>query len=70
MYLLGYDLGSSSLKASLINADSGLCIASAFHPKKEMKISAPRADWAEQDPEQWWTNLILATNDVFAECRD
>jgi len=64
MYLLGYDLGSSSVKASLINADSGRCIASAFHPKQEMKISAPRADWAEQDPEQWWTNLILATNDV------
>jgi len=64
MYLLGYDLGSSSVKASLINAESGRCIASAFYPKKEMRISAPRADWAEQDPEQWWSNLILATNDV------
>ena len=64
MYLLGYDVGSSSVKASLINADTGRCIASAFHPKKEMKIAAPRAGWAEQDPEQWWSNLILATNDV------
>ncbi|MCK4879242.1 MAG: carbohydrate kinase [Bacteroidales bacterium] len=64
MYLLGYDVGSSSVKASLINAESGRSVASAFYPKKEMKIDAPRAGWAEQDPEQWWTNLMLATNDV------
>ena len=64
MYLLGYDVGSSSVKASLIDADTGRSVASAFHPKKEMKIDAPKAGWAEQDPEQWWTNLILATNDV------
>jgi len=64
MYLLGYDVGSSSVKASLINAESGRNVASAFYPKKEMKIEAKRPDWAEQDPEQWWSNLILATNDV------
>ena len=64
MYLLGYDVGSSSVKASLINAETGRSIASAFHPKKEMKIDAPKAGWAEQDPEQWWSNLILATSDV------
>jgi xylulokinase len=64
MYLLGYDVGSSSVKASLINAESGRAVASAFYPKKEMKISAPKAGWAEQDPEQWWSNLILATSDV------
>jgi len=64
MYLLGYDVGSSSVKASLINAETGRSVASAFHPKKEMKIDAPKPDWAEQDPEQWWSNLILATNDV------
>jgi len=64
MYLLGYDVGSSSVKASLINAESGRAVASAFHPKKEMKIVAPKAGWAEQDPDHWWSNLILATNDV------
>ena len=64
MYLLGYDVGSSSVKASLVDADTGRCAATAFHPKKEMKIDAPRAGWAEQDPEQWWSNLILATTDV------
>jgi len=64
MYLLGYDLGSSSVKASLIDAETGRSVASAFHPKKEMKIEAPMAGWAEQNPDQWWANLILATNDV------
>jgi len=64
MYLLGYDVGSSSVKASLVDANTGRCTATAYHPKKEMKIDAPRAGWAEQDPEQWWANLILATNDV------
>lgn len=64
MYLLGYDVGSSSVKASLIDADTGRPVASAFYPKQEMKIDAPRPGWAEQDPNQWWTNLILATNDV------
>ena len=64
MYLLGYDVGSSSVKASLIDADTGRPIASAFHPKKEMKIDAPQSGWAEQDPHQWWNNLLLATNEV------
>lgn len=64
MYLLGYDVGSSSVKASLIDAETGRAVASAFHPKIEMKIDALQADWAEQDPEQWWSNLILATNEV------
>jgi xylulokinase len=64
MYLLGYDVGSSSVKASLINAETGRSVASAFYPKKEMKIAAAKPGWAEQDPNLWWTNLILATNDV------
>lgn len=64
MYLLGYDVGSSSVKASLINAESGRSVATAFYPKKEMKIAAPKPGWAEQDPDQWWSNLMLATNDV------
>jgi xylulokinase len=64
MYLLGYDVGSSSVKASLIDAETGRTVASAYHPKTEMKIEAPMAGWAEQDPEHWWTNLKLATNDV------
>lgn len=64
MYLLGYDIGSSSVKASLVDANSGQCVASAFYPKSEAPIRAHHAGWAEQDPEAWWRYLALATADV------
>lgn len=67
MYLLGYDIGSSSVKASLINAGTGKCVASAFYPKAEAKIMAVRAGWAEQDPDSWWEYLKLATAAVMGE---
>lgn len=57
MLLLGIDIGSSSVKASVIDGVSGNCLASFFHPKDEMKIVAARQGWAEQDPEEWWKNL-------------
>lgn len=60
MYLLGYDIGSSSVKVCLIEASSGKIIASDFSPKKEMKITAVSPGWAEQNPEDWWTHLKLA----------
>mgnify|MGYP000389662518 len=40
MFLLGYDIGSSSVKASLVNAETGKCVSSAFFPKTEAKIIA------------------------------
>ena len=64
MYLLGFDIGSSSVKVSLINGENGICIASAFYPEKEMEISALKPGWAEQHPELWWENLKLALADV------
>ena len=67
MYLLGYDIGSSSVKASLVNAESGKCVSSAFFPKTEADIIAVKPGWAEQDPGNWWENLKLATQAVLAE---
>jgi xylulokinase len=64
MFLLGYDIGSSSVKASLIDVNSGLSIAGAFYPKQEMPIKAAKSGWAEQDPDLWWDNLRLATHEV------
>lgn len=64
MYLLGYDIGSSSVKASLVDAQTGKCVASAFYPKQEAEIMAPQVGWAEQHPEKWWEHLKLATADV------
>lgn len=64
MYLLGYDIGSSSVKASLVDAQTGKCVASAFYPKQEAEIMAPQVGRAEQHPEKWWEHLKLATADV------
>ena len=66
MYLLGYDIGSSSVKASLVDAQSGKCVASAFYPKSEAAIIALKPGWAEQEPSSWWENLKLATADIMA----
>ncbi len=57
-FLLGLDIGSSSVKATLVSVDSGKSIASAQSPKEEMEMLAPKSGWAEQDPEMWWEHAI------------
>jgi len=67
MYSIGFDVGSSSVKAALLNVETGETVASSFSPKQEMPISAPRPGWAEQDPEMWWQNLVIAVREVLAK---
>jgi xylulokinase len=64
MYLIGYDIGSSSVKASLIEAGTGKVVASDFAPKQEMPITALYPGWAEQDPAMWWEHLKAAHRSV------
>ncbi|MDO4159696.1 MAG: FGGY-family carbohydrate kinase [Prevotellaceae bacterium] len=66
-YLLGFDVGSSSVKASLVDADSGVCVASAFYPEKEAPIIAVKTGWAEQDPQMWWENAKLSLKKIMTE---
>jgi len=66
MYLLGLDIGSSSVKVSLVEGENGKLITSAFYPKQEMTIIAHKAGWAEQAPELWWKNLKLALTEVMS----
>jgi xylulokinase len=58
--LLGLDVGSSFVKASLVDADRGVAVASASAPATEMVIAAPQPGWAEQDPDDWWTHAVAA----------
>lgn len=53
-YLLGFDVGSSSVKASLVNINTGVVAADAHFPETEAPITAIKAGWAEQDPQMWW----------------
>jgi len=52
-YLLGFDLGSSSVKVALVDADNGHALATAFYPKTEAPILSIQSGWAEQQPEDW-----------------
>jgi len=66
--LLGLDLGSSSVKACLVDADTRRVLASAQSPNSEMTIHAPQPGWAEQDPEEWWKHAVIAIKKVLAAC--
>jgi xylulokinase len=63
MLLLGIDLGSSSIKASVIDGESGRTLASAYYPADEMTIIAKKPGWAEQEPDIWWENLKASIAD-------
>lgn len=67
MYLLGYDIGSSSVKASLVNAETGKCVSTAFYPKVEAEIISYKQGWAEQRPDQWWGHLKQSTEAILKE---
>ncbi len=64
MYLLGYDIGTSSVKASIVDAESGKCVATDFFPKSEAPIKALKPGWAEQNPENWWEYIKEVTKSV------
>jgi|TARA_B110000037_G_scaffold141541_1_gene160041 xylulokinase len=64
MYYLGFDIGSSSVKVALVDANTGKNICSLHEPSEEMVIEAIQSDWAEQDPELWWEYLCTATKRV------
>ena len=65
--LIGYDIGSSSIKAALVNSASGATVAVVYSPETEMDILAAKPGWAEQDPEVWWENICLATRKLLAQ---
>jgi xylulokinase len=62
MLLLGYDIGSSAIKAALLDAERGTVVASARSPAdEEMTMEAPQPGWAEQPPSRWWHHVQAAT---------
>lgn len=58
--LLGLDIGSSSIKASVVDAATGLSLCAAQSPEEEMPMLALQNGWAEQDPDLWWRNLTIS----------
>lgn len=60
MLLLGIDIGTSSIKVSVVDAQKQQCIASAHYPETETGIESPAPGWAEQSPDDWWENVQQA----------
>lgn len=65
--LVGIDIGSSSVKVSLLDADSGKAVHAKSFPEEEMLIHSPEKGWAEQDPEMWWNYTCQATKYVLSK---
>ena len=64
MYLIGFDIGSSSIKASLVDSSSGKTIMHCSEPPNEMDIASRHPTWAEQEPENWWKHLCVASKNL------
>ncbi len=67
MHFLGIDVGSSSVKLSVLDGQSGQAIASTTYPETELDILSPQTGWAEQDPETWWTCIQQGCKALFAK---
>ena len=67
--LLGYDVGSSSIKATLMDSQTGKVLASATSPYKELEIIAKEIGWAEQHPSTWWEHVIAATGRIKTQAK-
>lgn len=67
MYSIGFDIGSSSVKAALVETSSGKSIAVVHEPANEMDIYAPQVSWAEQQPDMWWKHVCAASNRLLSE---
>ena len=60
MVLLGIDIGTSSIKVSVVDAETKAILASASFPETEADIIAPHPGWAEQSPDLWWEHTKQA----------
>ncbi len=69
MYTIGIDIGSSSIKAALVEMGTQAVVAAVQAPEAEMPIAAPQADWAEQAPEEWWKYCVAAVHALLRESR-
>jgi xylulokinase len=60
MLLLGIDVGTSSIKVSVVDGSTQKCLASAQYPETEVEIISVQSGWAEQSPDQWWEHVQQA----------
>lgn len=54
MLLCGIDLGTSSIKVSIVDATNQKIVHSVTFPEVENEIISPQPGFAEQSPDHWW----------------
>lgn len=54
MLFLGIDIGSSSVKLSVLDGATGKSRGALSYPESELAIASPSVGFAEQNPETWW----------------
>jgi xylulokinase len=64
---IGFDIGSSFVKAALVEVETGKPIARARVPEVEIPMEAQQLGWAEQHPNLWWQYLCEATQKLLTE---
>lgn len=67
MYLVGYDIGSSAIKAALFDVDQNKTVGVVQYPDSEMDMISRQSGWAEQQPEVWWQDFMLATRKLISQ---
>jgi len=67
MKCIGFDLGSSSIKAAIIDTESGVLVGTCQYPDAEMAIDSPELGFAEQDPNVWWENCQKVSQKLLAQ---
>jgi xylulokinase len=65
--LLGIDIGSSALKAVLLDVDKGILGVTS----QPLALHSAQAGWAEADTNEWWSALCAAVPELItnAECK-
>ena len=68
MLLLGIDIGTSSIKVSVVDADTQACVAAVRYPEdQENNILSVVPGWAEQSPDMWWEQVVAAVQRLTAD---
>lgn len=67
MLCLGLDIGSSAIKCSVVDPESGVVVGRASSPADELSIDAPKPGWAEQHPDLWWKHITIAVRNVVSK---
>ena len=63
-YTLGIDIGTTGVKASVLDVDKGMVVA---HSLKEHPLFHPKPGYAEQEGDNYWKAVVEAVKECFKQ---